>query len=155
MVAVGAMSLSACGASDPIDEAASTVQADAATPPPASKASRAEAPTVVPGEPIAADAPAFAVLYPGATLDAPPTLASDARGAGGLATFVTEADPDAVIAFYRQRAEATGLASVMAMNQGQAQAYGAAGAAGETLQVVAAPTEEATTSVQLTWSGGG
>lgn len=156
VLAIGAMTLSACGAGEEAADAEASVQADAAAAPPApDRAARAEAPAPTSGDPIAPGAPAFAVIYPGATLDAPPTLASDAQGSGGLATFVTEADPDAVIAFYRQRAEAIGLASVMAMNQGEAQAYGAAGSAGETLEVVAAPTEDAGTSVQLTWNRGG
>ncbi|MNO07877.1 hypothetical protein D3C81_2302640 [compost metagenome] len=71
-------------------------------------------------------------------------------------TFTTDAAPDAVVAFYRQRAEAAGLAPVMAMNQGEARAYGAAARKenGATLQVVAAPGEGGLTSVQLTWSAG-
>ena len=66
------------------------------------------------------------------------------------------AAPDAVVAFYRQRAEAAGLAPVMAMNQGEARAYGAAArtANGATMQVVASPGEGGLTSVQLTWSAG-
>lgn len=101
-------------------------------------------------------APAFAVLYPGATADGPATLASGVAGPGGLITFTTDAAPDAVVAFYRQRAEAAGLAPVMAMNQGEARAYGAAARQdnGPSLQVVASPGEDGVTSVQLTWSAG-
>ena len=109
----------------------------------------------VPAAPIDG-APVFAALYPGAQADAPTTVASGPTGPGGLITFTTEAAPEAVIAFYRQRAEAAGLAPVMAMNQGEARAYGAAArrADGATLQVVAAPGEGGLTSVQLTWSAG-
>lgn len=154
VLAVGALSLSACGASD--DAADAAVSAEAApSAAPAVEAAGDLAASAPSAGTIAPNAPAFAVLYPGATMEEPPTLASDAQGSGGLATFVTQADPEAVITFYRERAEATGLASVMAMDQGEAQAYGAAGTSGETLQVVASPTEEATTSVQLTWSAGG
>lgn len=101
-------------------------------------------------------APAFAALYPGAQTDGAPVMASGADGAGGLVTFTTPASPDAVVDFYRQRAENAGLASVMAMNQGHARAYGAADDAekGASLQVVAAPGEDGLTSVQLTWSNG-
>ena len=155
-LAVGAMALSACGAAQEQADKEASPQADAAASlPEPDGAAPAEAPAASQNQPIAPGAPAFAVIYPGATLDAPPTLAPDARGSGGLATFLTAADPETVIAFYRQQAETTGLASVMAMNQGEAQAYGAAGTAGETLQVVASPTEQTTTSVQLTWSAGG
>ena len=71
-------------------------------------------------------------------------------------TFATEAEPDAVVAFYREHAEAAGLTSVMGMNQGDARAYGAAGAQpnGASLQVVASPGETDRTSVQLTWNAG-
>ena len=101
-------------------------------------------------------APAFAALYPGAQADGPATIANGPAGPGGLITFTTDAAPDAVVAFYRQRAEAAGLAPVMAMNQGEARAYGAAArkADGATLQVVASPGEDGLTSVQLTWSAG-
>ncbi|WP_312597201.1 hypothetical protein, partial [Brevundimonas sp.] len=85
--------------------------------------------------------PAFAPLYPGARIDGAPLAADGAAGPGGLVTFTTDASPDEVVAFYRQRAEAAGLKSVTGMNQGEARAYGAAGDAadGPSLQVVAAP----------------
>ena len=97
--------------------------------------------------------PAFAVLYPGGTVEGDPVLAGGTAGPGGLVTYLTDADPETVIAFHRQKAEAAGLASVMAMNQGEARAYGAAKGANN-LQVVAAPTPEGSTSVQLSWSAG-
>ena len=101
-------------------------------------------------------APAFAALYPGAQADGPAAVANGPTGPGGLITFTTDAVPDAVVAFYKQRAEAAGLSPVMAMNQGEARAYGAAARKenGATLQVVAAPGEGGLTSVQLTWSAG-
>jgi len=74
----------------------------------------------------------------------------------GISLVDGDAAPDQVFAFYRQRAEAEGLASVMAMNQGDAQAYGAASrqADGPSLQVVASPTPEGGANVQLSWSAG-
>lgn len=101
-------------------------------------------------------APAFAVVYPGAKADGAPIAANGPSGPGGLITFSTDADPEAVVAFYRQRAEQAGLASIMAMNQGEARAYGAAasGDNGASLQVVASPGEDGLTSVQLSWSAG-
>lgn len=128
--------------------------ATAAAPAEAAEASGVSA-GVATGVPAAPDAPAFAVLYPGALLEQPAISASGPAGPGGLVTYTTDAGPDAVIAFYRTRAEAAGLASVMAMNQGDARAYGAADADGATnLQVVASPTEAGTTSVQLSWVAG-
>ena len=107
------------------------------------------------GSAAAPGAPAFTVLYPGAVLDAPAVTASGPAGPGGVATYTTDADPDAVIAFHRARAEAAGLTTAMAMNQGEARAYGAASTdGGASFQVVASATEEGPTSVQLTWSAG-
>lgn len=118
-------------------------------------------PTTSPAEALPAaaaaapGAPTFAVLYPGAAADSPALSADGPDGPGGLVTYTTQADPDAVIAFYRQKAEAAGLSSVMAMNQGLARAYGAAATdVGASLQVVASPTDDGETSVQLSWSAG-
>lgn len=123
--------------------------ADAAAPAPAKPAASAAGPLAAPG------APAFAALYPGATMDAPAITASGASGPGGIATYTTDAGPDAVIAFHRARAEAAGLSSAMAMNQGEARAYGAASPnSGASLQVVASTTQDGPTSVQLSWSAG-
>lgn len=115
------------------------------------------APAPLPSGPAAAvDAPDFAVLYPGSELDAPAVTASGPAGPGGMVTYTVQADPDSIIAFYRRHAEAAGLASVMAMNQGEARAYGAAKPdEGANLQVVASPTEGGQTSVQLSWTAGG
>lgn len=100
-------------------------------------------------------APAFAAVYPGGAIEAPPTVAGGPAGPGGIVTFTSEAKPEAIISFYKQRAEAAGLASVMSMNQGDSQAYGAAEVTnGATLQVVATALEGAPTSVQVTWSAG-
>lgn len=101
-------------------------------------------------------APAFAAIYPGAQVDGQPLLAGGEAGAGGLVTFTTDASPDQVVAFYRERAEAAGLRSVTGMNQGEARAYGAAGdtADGPSLQVVAAPSPDGGTSVHMNWSAG-
>lgn len=136
-------------ASDAMPEAPAAESMTVAEAAPAADTATADA-TAIDGAPI------FAALYPGAQADAPATVASGPTGPGGLITFTTDAAPDAVVAFYRQRAEAAGLAPVMAMNQGEARAYGAAArkADGATLQVVASPGEGGLTSVQLTWSAG-
>lgn len=130
-------------AADPTEAAPPAAPAPAAAPVPAA------------GSPAAPGSPAFASLYPGGSLDAPAVTASSAAGPGGLATYTTEADPDTVIAFHRAQAEAAGLSSAMAMNQGDARAYGAANpATGASLQVVASATGPGSTSVQLSWSAG-
>jgi hypothetical protein len=127
---------------------------------PAREAAPAAAPpaAATPAAPATAikGAPAFAALYPGAQTDAAPVTASGPDGPGGIVTFTTDATPDAVIDFYRQRAEKAGLSPIMAMNQGEARAYGASARTekGASLQVVAAPGEDGLTSVQLSWSDG-
>jgi hypothetical protein len=112
--------------------------------------------TVAMAAPAAPGAPAFAVVYPGGKIDGPATVARGPDGPGGILSFTTEATPDAVVDFYRQRAEAAGLASVMAMKTGDARAYGAAAGdgSGKLLRVVATPVEDGPTSVQLDWTTG-
>ena len=158
----GAAGLSACERAPMTAEAATsaasvpTGAAEAAVPADARADTKVEAAAPPAGDPIAPGAPGFAVLYPGGEIQSPPTLASGPAGPGGLVAFRTDADPEAVVAFYRARAEAAGLSSVMAMNMGDARSYGAAKAdAGANLQVVASPVEGGQTSVQLSWSAGG
>lgn len=153
--------LTACDRSPPPPDSpaaeASAARVSPAPPPEASavdEATAAEAPAEA--TPAAPGAPGFAVLYPGARADAPATTASGESGDGGMVTFQTSATPDAVMDFYRARAEAAGLRPVMGMNQGEARAYGAADGEpdGARLQVVAAPGDDGQTSVQLSWSEG-
>jgi len=98
--------------------------------------------------------PPFAEVYPGAVIEGTPTLAGGANGQGGMVTFTTSAGPQTVVDFYKARAGEAGLQSNMALNQGDAVAYGAIAANGAMVQVVAAPVEGGSTSVQLSWSAG-
>lgn len=107
--------------------------------------------------PAASGAPDFAVIYPGGEPEGPATLAQGPTGPGGLLTFTTDATPDAVVDFYKQRAEAAGLKAITAMNQGEARAYAAGDGVdgrGKLLSVVASPVGTGPTSVQLSWSAG-
>ena len=84
-------------------------------------------------------------------------MAQGPSGPGGIVQFTTDADPEAVIAFYRQRAEAAGLKQINSMNRGDAQAYSAGDGAtgrGQLLQVIATPVEGGPTDVQLDWTTG-
>lgn len=156
--------LAGCGRNDSSAAPAEAMPADSlsdtaseATTGPGSEIRPTPAAAAMPSAVAAAEgAPGFAVIYPGGEIDGPAVVASGTGGPGGLVTYTTDADPDAVIAFHKARAEAEGLSSVMAMNQGEARAYGAAGGqTGANVQVVAAPTESGETSVQLSWSAGG
>lgn len=126
------------------------VGSGASTNPSAAPAAADAAPVAIKG------APGFAVIYPGGQAEGDALTASGPDGPGGIITFTTDATPDAVIDFYRQRAERAGLDPIMAMNQGEARAYGASAKSekGPGLQVVAAPGEDGVTSVQLSWNGG-
>jgi len=151
---MAALALAGCSQA-PADEPPATAEAgpaaDAAVPAVAAPAAPASA-----AAPAAPGAPAFAVVYPGGAPQGPATVARGPDGPGGILSFTTDATPDAVIDFYRQRAEAAGLASVMAMNTGDARAYGAAASdgSGKLLRVVATPVEDGPTSVQLDWTAG-
>ncbi|WP_439470977.1 hypothetical protein [Brevundimonas sp.] len=104
--------------------------------------------------PASADAPDFAVIYPGAEATGPATTAQGPAGPGGILNFTTEATPDEVVAFYRARAEAAGLTSINAMNRGDARGYAAGDTRNRLLNVVATPVEGSPTDVQLSWSSG-
>jgi glucose/arabinose dehydrogenase len=151
---MAALAMAGCSQA-PADEAPAAAEAapaaDAAAPAAATPAAPASA-----AAPAAPGAPAFAVVYPGGAAQGPATVARGPDGPGGILSFTTDATPDAVIDFYRQRAEAAGLASVMAMNTGDARAYGAAASdgSGKLLRVVATPVEDGPTSVQLDWTAG-
>jgi hypothetical protein len=159
------MGVGACGGDEPPPpaeepEAAAEVAAsepaaaasDEATPAAAGEADLSEAAA----SPAAPGAPAFAVIYPGSAIQPPDEETGDAAGPDGVVTYVTSATPDEVVAFHRARAEAEGLASVMAMNQGEARAYGAHDTdSGANLSVFATPREDGGASVQLVWSTGG
>ena len=133
----------------PADE--TPAAADAAAPvnavAPAATAAPVGPTPAAPVAPAAPGAPAFAVVYPGGEVSGPPTVARGPDGPGGILSFTTEATPEAVIDFYRQRAESAGLASMMAMNTGEARAYGAAATdgSGKLLRVVATPVEDGPT----------
>ncbi|MGV9008005.1 MAG: hypothetical protein ACOH1H_14850 [Brevundimonas sp.] len=150
--------LAGCGNGDaPADRSGTTPGTEILAPAP--RTATPAAPTASGAEPAAtaiAGAPAFAAIYPGGQVAGTPTTANGPDGPGGIVSFTTDADPETVVAWYRHEAEAAGLSSVMAMNQGEARAYGAAAAdhAGTSLRVVADPVDDGSTSVQLTWSAG-
>lgn len=155
LVGAGGM-LAACGDDAPAKAPADVeVGAPAATP--RSNGAAGAGADVVAAQPAAPDAPAFAVLYPNATLLGPATVARGPSGPGGILEFTTPDTPEAVVSFYRARAEASGLNTIASMNQGGASAYSAgdgANGAGKLLSVVAAPNEDGLTNVQLNWSSG-
>ncbi len=146
-IAMVGAALTACG--DPkVKAETSAVSADQPTLP-----KEAITPTA-PATPAAAGAPAYAALYPGAEAAAPATVANGPDGPGGMVEFRTSATPDAVVGFYKRRAEGAGLSPVSAMDQGETRAYSAAKMdSGANVQVVAIPASDGT-AVTLSWSAG-
>ena len=151
-IAMASAALAACSPKVPAEPDG----AAAAEPAAAVAAAEAKpAADAAPATPAAKGAPAYAALYPGAEATAPATVADGPDGPGGMVEFRTAATPDAVVDFYKQRAQAAGLAPVSAMDQGETRAWSAAKAAsGANVQVVASPDGEGATSVQLSWSAG-
>ena len=166
LAALVLMGVGACGGEEPAppeetpEAAAADVAEETATPSAEDEATSAGTSEAAISEtdpaPAAPGAPTFAVIYPGGAIQPPDEETGDAAGPGGTVTYVTAATPDEVVAFHRARAEAEGLASVMAMNQGESRAYGAHDTdSGANLSVFATPGEEGGASVQLIWSTGG
>lgn len=104
--------------------------------------------------PAAAGAPEYAVIYPGGQPSGAPTTAQGPTGPGGILAFTTDATPDEVVTFYRQRADAAGLKPINSLNREDARGYSAGDGGDRLLQVVATPMEDGPTDVQLSWAGG-
>lgn len=158
---MAAMVLAGCNDRQPAEEAAPAGDVAAKVSAPAAEAADGAEATPSAGTasalPAADGAPAFAVIYPGAELKGPATVAQGPAGPGGIVQFTTDADPEAVVAFYRQRAEAAGLKQINSMNRGDAQAYSAGDGAngrGQLMQVIATRIEGGPTDVQLDWTTG-
>ena len=155
-LSLGACLLTGCGAAQ--DKKTAEAAADTAAP---SSAMVADAPASAPApaalRSIAPEAPAFAVYMPGSEPDAEPTLALGPAGPGGMVEFSSPASPEAVIAFYRQRAEEGGLSTVATMNRDGTLSYTASdglSGQGQLLNVVASPAGESRSRVHLDWSAG-
>ena len=158
---MGAMVLAGCGEREPADVSAAAEDAAVEAIAPAAEAP-AEARLAPPAGaatalPAAEGAPAFAVIYPGGTPGGPATVAQGPEGPGGIVAFTTDATPAAVVAFYRERAEAAGLKSINTMNRGDSMGYAAGDGVegrGQLMSVVATRVEGEPTSVQLSWTAG-
>lgn len=101
----------------------------------------------------AGSAPDFAQPYPGARVEAAQVAERDGER-GGILSFTTDAHPDTVIDFYRQRAGEAGLSAGASVRQGDSRMYQAEGQGGANLVVVVTPVE-GRTSAQVTWSAAG
>lgn len=98
----------------------------------------------------AASAPTFAQPYPGAEVQQSVQVPGQQ---GGMLVFSTDANPDTVIAYYRERAGEAGLADGANMTMGDTRQY-AAQADGQSLTVVVQP-QGARSVVQVAWESAG
>jgi hypothetical protein len=94
--------------------------------------------------------PGFAPLYPGAKVEA--TVTASENG-GGTVSFKTAAQPAEIIAFYKQKTGAAGLAEKLNMSSEGNLTFMAAAADGKkTVQVIAAKADTGS-QVQVYWQG--
>jgi len=105
------------------------------------------------GPGVTAKLPAFLPLYPGATVQTSVTGAGK-DGDGGMVVFHTSAGAAAIVAFYKQKAVAAGMADTMNMQQGATTMYVATNEKTKQSVEVAATSAADGSTVQLTWSNG-
>lgn len=154
LAAALALGLAACGRGAEDAEATMEATDQPAEPGAASAAEPADqaASAAEAGVPASADAPAFAVIYPGGALA---ETAAEAPVATGV-SYTVAATPDQVLDFYQAEAAKAGLSPVMALRQGERGGFGAMSATtGESLDVWAETVGSGQTRVTLNWHAGG
>ena len=148
-MAIAAVSLAACGRK----EAAPQRPAVEVTKDGYTIRSKDGSATMVTGK-SAADAktPAFAPLFPGAKVESSVAGIGNDKADGGTLVYKVAARPEAVIAFYRQKAAAEGFETQMDSNMGAAHMFAAGDeTSGKALQVIASDADGGT-SVQVIWA---
>jgi len=102
------------------------------------------------GTGASAKMPSDLPLYPGASITA--SFSGQGKdGAGGMVAFHTKAAPADVIAFYKQRAEAAGMAQTAMMDMGGTQTYVAASEKQNRSVSVSATKASDGSDAQVTW----
>jgi hypothetical protein len=94
--------------------------------------------------------PSYLPLYPGAKVTASFT-GQGKDGSGGMVSFHTPAAPAEVIAFYKQKAGAAGMADTMNMDSGGTMVYIAANEKAKSQVSVSATKASDGTDAQVTW----
>jgi hypothetical protein len=99
-----------------------------------------------------AKTPDFAPLYPGAKVQA--AFSSHENGSqAGTVTLLTQSAAAEIIGFYKQKAQAAGLAETLSMSSGGTQIYAAGNDKTKQSVQVSAANGNGGTQVQVTWSG--
>ncbi|BDI61615.1 hypothetical protein [Qipengyuania nanhaisediminis] len=107
------------------------------------------------GANVPLDLPAGFTLITGAQV-LTNTVVDQAQGKGTLVSFRTEKSPDDIAAFYRQQAEAAGIAIQISTEMNGGRMLGGENeASGMTFTVTAYPAEDGTTTGQLVIGEGG
>lgn len=94
--------------------------------------------------------PSYLPLYPGAKVTASFT-GQGKEGSGGMVSFTTPDSPEAVIAFYKQKAGAAGMADTMNMNSGGTLVYIGANEKAKTQVSISASKGGDGTTAQVNW----
>jgi hypothetical protein len=94
--------------------------------------------------------PSYLPLYPGAKVTASFT-GNGKDGSGGMVTFHTADTPDAVVAFYKQKAKAAGMADTMNMNSNNTIMYVGANEKAKSQVTVSATKGSDGTDAQVNW----
>lgn len=102
------------------------------------------------GAASAVSGPDWARPYPGSRVVS--AIDIPAEG-GGMTTFETDANPDTIIAYYRERAEDAGLPTGATMESGDMRQYAAQADNGQALTVIVTPND-GRSSVNVTWQQG-
>jgi hypothetical protein len=95
--------------------------------------------------------PDFVTSYPGAKQQST-TINSSTSGATGTVTFETSDSPDAVIAFYKQKAAGAGLSQAINMNMGPTTMFSAHGDGEKKVLQVVASSARGGAHVQVNWT---
>jgi hypothetical protein len=102
---------------------------------------------------VAGQLPSYLPMYPGGDVKSS-MIGNGKDGMGGLVVFHTSASTSDIIAFYKGKATAAGMADTMDMNSGNTTMYvGTNEKTKQTVQVAATKAGDGSGSdVQLTWS---
>lgn len=101
---------------------------------------------------LASQLPSFVPLYPGAKVQSRMQAASEGGKGGGI-VYTAKAQPDAVIAFYRDKAKAEGMVERMVMRSEEAHILVAAAKDNKHSFRVSATPAEGGSQVSVFWSG--
>jgi hypothetical protein len=117
------------------------------------KDAQGNAVTMGTGAAASAKTPAYAPVYPGATIET--SINASGPNEGGMVMFKTNAPAATVIDFYKKSTASAGMASALDMTTGDTMSYSAKDEKTNHAVTVVATKDGAQTNVQVTWSNHG